>query len=48
MKKSWQEELKTLLKDNRSLSTTGGSGEAYWNSVIKVIEGFVLSKKKKI
>ncbi len=40
MKSNWKEELKTLLKDNRSKSQSGGSGEKYWNSVIAVIEKY--------
>lgn len=46
MKKDWREELKTLLKENRSASKTGGSGEMYWNSVIRVIEKFARRNDK--
>lgn len=38
-KQPWQDELKDLLKANRSEMETG-SGEAYWNSVVKVMTEF--------
>lgn len=36
----WRERLKQALKDNRTNSKSGGSGDQYWDSVIDTIERF--------
>ncbi len=42
---AWREDLKELLKDNRSRIGVG-SGEEYWNSVVDVIARFAMRHPK--
>lgn len=41
----WRGRLKKALKDNRTNSMWGGSGEAYWDSVADTVQDFLLAKR---